>query len=57
MKEKLNKVLTGRSVKGTVEAYNPAPLNVPDMDTVGEIVASSEDEDTLQYFAKLADKQ
>ena len=42
---------------GKVEAYNPAPLNVPDMDTVGEIVASSEDEDTLQYFAKLADNQ
>ena len=57
LKEKLNKVLTGSSVKGTVEAYNPAPLNVPDMDTVGEIVASSEDEDTLQYFAKLADNQ
>ena len=32
LKEKLNKVLTGSSVKGTVEAYNPAPLNVPDMD-------------------------
>ena len=57
LKENLNKVLTGSSVKGTVEAYNPAPLNVPDMDTVGEIVASSEDEDTLQYFAKLADNQ
>ena len=53
LKEKLHKVLTGSSVKGTVEAYNPpAAVDTKDVDAA---IASAEDE-TLSYFAKLADE-
>ena len=53
LKEKLHKVLTGSSVKGTVGAYNPpAAVDTKDVDAA---IASAEDE-TLSYFAKLADE-
>ena len=53
LKEKLHKVLTGSSVKGTVEAYNPpAAVDTKDVDAA---IASAVDE-TLAYFAKLADE-
>ena len=53
LKTKLNRVLTGSSVVGTVETFSsPKPKKA---EAVAE--ATSEDEDdTLSYFAKLADE-
>ena len=53
LKEKLHKTLTGSSVKGTVEVYNPPSEAVAAAD---EAIATTDEEDTLSYFAKLADE-
>ena len=53
LKEKLHKTLTGSSVKGTVEVYNPPSEAVAAAD---EAIATTAEEDTLSYFAKLADE-
>jgi hypothetical protein len=50
LKEKLNKVLTGTSVKGTVETFTPKPKAV-----VASVPETTDDDETLDYFAKLAD--
>ena len=50
LKEKLNKVLTGTSVKGTVEAFTPKKKEV-----VAQVPETTDDDETLDYFAKLAD--
>ena len=52
LKEKLHKVLTGTSVRGTVENFQPKQVETP---KVEEVVETSDD-DTLKYFAKLADE-
>ena len=53
LKEKLHKTLTGSSVKGTVEVYNPPSEAVAAAD---EAIATTDEEDTISYFAKLADE-
>ena len=54
LKTKLNRVLTGNSVVGTVEKFSS---NKPEKEEEVEIKVSEEDEDnTLSYFAKLADE-
>ena len=53
LKEKLHKTLTGSSVKGTVEVYNPPSEATAAAD---EAIATTDEEDTLSYFAKLADE-
>jgi len=53
LKEKLNKVLTGTSVSGTVESYtskSKSPVETVEVDT-----SVTDDDDTLDYFAKLAE--
>ena len=50
LKEKLNKVLTGTSVKGTVETFTPKKKEV-----VTPVPETTDDDETLDYFAKLAD--
>ena len=50
LKEKLNKVLTGTSVKGTVETFTPKKKEV-----VASVPETTDDDETLDYFAKLAD--
>jgi len=50
LKEKLNKVLTGTSVKGTVETFTPKTKAV-----VTPVPETTDDDETLDYFAKLAD--
>ena len=53
LKTKLNRVLTGSSVVGTVETFSsPKPKKV---EAVAEDTSEDED-DTLSYFAKLADE-
>ena len=52
LKDKLHKVLTGTSVRGTVENFQPKQVETP---KVEEVVETSDD-DTLKYFAKLADE-
>lgn len=58
LKEKLNKVLTGTSVSGTVESYasksRPPVEETFSVENVAESV-SNDDDDTLDYFAKLAE--
>ena len=60
LKGKLNRVLTGSGVQGTVEKFTPTPKT----ETVGtpvtapasdEVEVTNEDDETLSYFAKLAD--
>ena len=53
LKEKLHKTLSGSSVKGTVEVYKPPSVAVAAAD---EAIATTDEEDTLSYFAKLADE-
>jgi len=53
LKDKLHKVLTGTSVRGTVENFQPKQVETP---KVEEVVDTSTDDDTLKYFAKLADE-
>ena len=59
LKGKLNRVLTGSGVQGTVEKFTPKPKT----ETVEPVTApasneaevTNEDDETLSYFAKLAD--
>ncbi|MDP6585288.1 MAG: hypothetical protein QF535_11560, partial [Anaerolineales bacterium] len=53
LKEKLNKVLTGTSVKGTVETFTPKKKEPVVEAPVPE---TTDDDETLDYFAKLADE-
>ena len=53
LKDKLHKVLTGTSVRGTVENFQPKQAETP---KVEEVVVETSDDDTLKYFAKLADE-
>ena len=54
LKEKLHKVLTGTSVRGTVENFQPKQVETP---KVEEVSIETSDDDTLKYFAKLADDE
>ena len=54
LKDKLNKVLTGTSVRGTVETFTPKPSVDKAVEKVKDV--ETEDDATLQYFAKLADE-
>tara|TARA_Y100000296_G_scaffold7739_1_gene9169 strand:+ start:458 stop:1312 length:855 start_codon:yes stop_codon:yes gene_type:complete len=49
LKEKLHKVLTGTSIQGTVESFTPTLPKTP------EVLDTTEGNETLEYFAKLAD--
>ena len=51
LKEKLHKVLTGTSVQGTVESFTPTLPKTP------EVSDTTESDETLEYFAKLADRK
>ena len=53
LKTKLNRVLTGNSVVGTVETFSK-PKKVEA--SVSEDTTESDEDDTLSYFAKLADE-
>ena len=58
LKEKFNRVLTGSGVTGTVEKFNKPVTKVTPSDDVSDDVeksTASSDDDTLSYFAKLAD--
>ncbi len=59
LKNKLNRVLTGSGIQGTVEKFTPKPkaetaepVTAPASD---EVEVTNEDDETLSYFAKLAD--
>ena len=54
LKDKLNKVLTGTSVRGTVETFTPKTSVDKAVEKVKDV--ETEDDATLQYFAKLADE-
>ena len=59
LRDKLNRVLTGSGVQGTVEKFTPTPKTesvapVTPTAPAGEETGEDE-EDTLSYFAKLAD--
>ena len=54
LKDKLNKVLTGTSVRGTVETFTPKTSVDKAVEQVKDV--ETEDDATLQYFAKLADE-
>ena len=59
LKNKLNRTLTGSGVQGTVEKFTPTPKTVSKapVETPTTPASSDEDEeDTLSYFAKLADE-
>ena len=62
LKEKLNKTLTGTSVKGTVETFTPKrpskeeQIEMADKAFAPTAVKTSTDDETLDYFAKLADE-
>jgi len=58
LKNKLNRTLTGSGVQGTVEKFAPAPKTVSSAPVETTTPASSDEgeEDTLSYFAKLADE-
>ena len=57
LKSKLNRTLTGSGVQGTVEKFTPTPKAVSSAPVETTTPASSDEgeEDTLSYFAKLAD--
>jgi len=57
LKNKLNRTLTGSGVQGTVEKFAPTPKTVSSAPVETTTPASSDEgeEDTLSYFAKLAD--
>ena len=59
LKNKLNRTLTGSGVQGTVEKFTPtlktvskAPVEIPTTPASSD----EDEEDTLSYFAKLADE-
>ena len=58
LKNKLNRTLTGSGVQGTVEKFTPTPKAVSSAPVETTTPASSDEgeEDTLSYFAKLADE-
>ena len=58
LKSKLNRTLTGSGVQGTVEKFTPTPKAVSSAPVETTTPASSDEgeEDTLSYFAKLADE-
>jgi len=61
LRDKLNRVLTGSGVQGTVEKFTPTPKTestapVTPTAPAGEETGEDE-EDTLSYFAKLADDE
>ena len=53
LKEKFNRIVTGTGISGTVEKFTAKPAPVKEPDTT---VAESDSDDTLSYFAKLADE-
>ena len=57
LKTKLHRTLTGSGVQGTVEKFTPTPKTVSSAPVETTTPASSDEgeEDTLSYFAKLAD--
>ena len=62
LKSKLHRTLTGSGVQGTVEKFTPAPKAesiTPDTTAPASSDKSgdNEDDDTLSYFAKLADDE
>ena len=60
LKNKLNRTLTGSGVQGTVEKFTPTLKTVSKapVETPTTPASSDEDEeDTLSYFAKLADDE
>ena len=58
LKSKLNRTLTGSGVQGTVEKFTPTPKAASSVPVETTTPASSDEgeEDTLSYFAKLADE-
>ncbi|MDP7366097.1 MAG: single-stranded DNA-binding protein [Candidatus Pacebacteria bacterium] len=58
LKSKLNRTLTGSGVQGTVEKFTPTPKAVSSAPVETTTPAGSDEgeEDTLSYFAKLADE-
>jgi|TARA_Y100000034_G_scaffold16495_1_gene17726 hypothetical protein len=58
LKSKLNRTLTGSGVQGTVEKFTPTPKAASSAPVETTTPASSDEgeEDTLSYFAKLADE-
>ena len=61
LKSKLHRTLTGSGVQGTVEKFAPTPKaesSAPDTTTpASSEVGETDEEDTLSYFAKLADDE
>jgi hypothetical protein len=55
LKEKLNRILTGTSVKGTVETFTPKKKSVEKVVETAT-AETTDDDETLTYFAKLADE-
>ena len=53
LKEKFNRIVTGSGITGTVEKFTAKPAPVKEPDTK---VEESDSDDTLSYFAKLADE-
>ena len=58
LKSKLNRTLTGSGVQGTVEKFTPTPKadKAEAPTTPASSVVDEGEEDTLSYFAKLADE-
>ena len=58
LKSKLNRTLTGSGVQGTVEKFTPTPKadKAETPTTPASSVVDEGEEDTLSYFAKLADE-
>ena len=58
LKNKLNRTLTGSGVQGTVEKFTPTPKAVSSapVETTTPASSDEDEEDTLSYFAKLADE-
>ena len=52
LKEKFNRVVTGTGISGTVEKFTAKPAPVTEPATTGE----SDNDETLSYFAKVADE-
>ena len=59
LKSKLNRTLTGSGVQGTVEKFTPTPKadKAEAPTTPASSVVDEGEEDTLSYFAKLADDE
>ena len=56
LKEKLNKVLTGTSVKGTVETFSKPKKSEGEVQADKAFGTDESTDETLQYFSKLADE-